>query len=172
MRYLFIVFLIPVISTCATVEYPSISNGGASLTGIDFREYSEKGFLFTVNSPEGNYESRGLLNVTVFPKIIEIDANLYKACIENIGLISRTIKGEEIEFFCREVKPVGARTPMFYGVESMELSDGIELMYLKANEFGADALTEFNIKREIMHDNGLSFTKIIVSGFAINRLDN
>lgn len=39
------------------------------VTGYDFTEYTEKGFLFTPNTYSGEYKSTGLITVTQWPRV-------------------------------------------------------------------------------------------------------
>lgn len=61
-------FLIPLFNSCSgpqTVARDEI----VSVSGFDFTDYAEKGFLFTPESYSGNYQSMGLITVTLWPKV-------------------------------------------------------------------------------------------------------
>ena len=52
-------------SSCKVVEFIPASE---SLTGIDFRPYAEKGFLFTPYKYDGKFFTLSMVSLTVMPK--------------------------------------------------------------------------------------------------------
>lgn len=117
--------------------------------GFNFSPYTAKGFLFTPLLPSGEYESIGLVSVSIQPEIV---------------------RGKE-----GEVAPKGYAGAWYggrrYWVEDVKPGDVIEEMYKKATDMGADALTQFLFTPENIRtdEGGLPVTVFKVSGFAIKR---
>ncbi|MEX1213315.1 MAG: hypothetical protein WEA36_10760 [Balneolaceae bacterium] len=131
-------------SSCATTQP---SDGSVEVLGHDFSEYNEKGFLFTPESYRGEYGSVGIVSVRVWPKIMPADGF------------------EQIDGYERMSDDRGKK----WHVEIINTADAIEQMYLKAQEMGADALTQFSARAVDRRHGGLRVDGIEISGFAIDR---
>jgi hypothetical protein len=145
-RNLLILSLGCVLSSCST---PDHIQRQVIVKGFNFSPYTSKGFLFTPLLPTGDYESIGLVSVSIQPEIT---------------------KGKE-----GETAPKGY-TGTWYGgkrywVEDVSPGDVIEEMYKKSIAMGANALTQFTMTTENIRteEGGLSVTVFKVSGFAVKR---
>jgi len=142
--------LILILDGCAT---PSISVPRKIITsGFNFSEYSNKGFLFTPNTYDGDYESIGLIQLIMTPD----------ARIKNVYTGETSQTGEAI----KKKKWV---------VEEIDPNKGIEEMYNLCIEMKADALTQMEFEPYLeSHAQGtimpVTISGIKISGFAIKRL--
>jgi hypothetical protein len=122
---------------------------------IDFTKYSEKGFLFTPNSYQGDYNSKGLITLTYYP-----DAELIttvKTMKNNVGEVS-TYKES------------------YWNTNSINSNTLLDSIYSICLEMGADAFTQLEILNSppIHHasltTNPVSISGKIINGYAIKRL--
>ncbi|MCH7498388.1 MAG: hypothetical protein IH971_11170 [Candidatus Marinimicrobia bacterium] len=120
-----------------------------SATGFVFSEYSKKGFLFTPNNYDGDYESLGLVQVTYTPR-----ANVVSAPVISDPLYKNWQK--------YRLKP-----------DPLDPQKVIAHIYSICVEMGADALTQMKIEHHSVGPNSLTNNQIIdgikISGFAIKR---
>ena len=121
--------------------------------GYDFTKYTEKGFLFTPNKYQGNYESIGMITLIYYP-----EANLVK-----------TTKKSE----------TGTSSVSYdWKVNNLNSSLLLDSLYSLSSSMGADAFTEFSITdtKEMSYGVGsvspISIKGTTISGFAIRRLRN
>ena len=104
---------------------------------LDFTPYSQQGFMFTPATYHGDFESIGLVTVTVYPEC-------------NFS----TDSSEEVwERACEEIDP----------------QDGLDTMYHKAKDMGADAVTNVQVRTVSVTVKRVRVDGIEVSGFAIRR---
>lgn len=123
------------------------------MQGFDFREYAEKGFLFTPHQYIGEYESRGIITITIYPETKVTKGPTPK------GWVMKKIGG-----------PSGQDTPRYYLEEVIDQSIVIGGAYQAALDIGADAIMDFNIESmAAVLRGGIYQSGYIVSGFAIKR---
>ncbi|RLD45663.1 MAG: hypothetical protein DRI89_00265 [Bacteroidetes bacterium] len=67
MKKLLIVLTITILTSCTSLEKISFIPGEENLYGIDFKRYSDEGFLVTPEKYLGEYESIGLLTYELVP---------------------------------------------------------------------------------------------------------
>jgi len=126
------------------------------LSGIDFREYSNKGFLFTPEKYIGDYESIGLISFVIMPEARK----------------ERVTQNDSYSF----------SSPIMYewNVEEINVQNALDGIYKRSIEMGADALVNFkiSIKEEPIVNKtskmvvSLDEKKLqgyVVEGFAIKR---
>jgi hypothetical protein len=133
---------------CNTTNQLTYLPMSATTTGIDFREYSDKGFLFTPEGFSGEYETRGFLTTTIWPQASRPE-------------------------FTYTQKRVGPWTE-----QQVRIDDAVKKMYEDAVAMGADAVIRFLASPiteevtvgqigsvpEVFRRNGIT-----VSGYAIRR---
>lgn len=144
MKRIALLLIVLLLAGCATERVTRIQRE-VTFTGFDFRQYTEKGFLFTPDVYTGAYDAIGLLNATVFPEAFREE---------------EVVKGER-KLGRWHIRPVDAQ-------------EAIDEMYRQASALGADALVQFSIKSiekdvETGDLAGLVLPGIEVSGFAIKR---
>lgn len=118
-------------------------------SGYDFREYTERGFLFTPETYTESYDAIGLVEITFIP-------NIRRTQQQN----PPRLEGYRLIEFGSDV----------YYVELPDTERLIEEMFEVASDMGADALTRFSIDGETLNNNGFQVSTIKVSGLAIKRL--
>jgi len=117
-------------------------------TGIDFRKYTESGFLFTPEKYSGEYESIGIVNYKLMPAA---------EFVSSYGDQDPTYNG-----------PNSKR----WVTEEIYLGQVIDSLYVMAKEMGADAIMNFEViyEEESRADvYGLKLEGWTARGFAIKR---
>lgn len=158
--------LIPVlciISACASPK-PTTTDGGAIYRVIDFRPYAEKNFLFTTEAPNGEYSSRGLVQVDLIPKITTLGSVHYDA-FKSAG----HLQVDDVDYVSVQEVRLASGEFAYYGVARTNIQAALDEMYELAVEMEADAVTKLNIENQTIIDTGLVYTVIKVTGFAIRR---
>jgi hypothetical protein len=139
---LFIIFLV----SCANP--PSLIEEKFITSGYDFSNYSKKGFLFTPNLYQGDYETIGLIQLSYTPQA----------------------KYDLIRAKQRYGKP-----PYGWEVDEINPKKAIKAIYKECVEMGADALTQMKIETFFEHQaqdthSPITIIGIKISGFAIKRI--
>ena len=125
-------------------------------SGVDFTAFTDREFLFTPERYVEEYESIGVITVTMWP-----EAN--REVMENARRIRRPGR------YTRATE-VGD-----WVIEAITIQDALEAMYQLAAEMGANAVINLEITR-VVEEYGSSITSTLVlqgieiSGFAIRRL--
>jgi len=143
--YLFIIFFV----SCA--KPPSLIHEKFITSGYDFSDYSKKGFLFTPNLYQGDYETFGLIQLSYTPQ-----AKLTEIRVEHKYKSRSYVKKE-------------------WKVDEINPKKAIESIYKACVEMGADALTRMEIETFFeRHAQGttkpITIPGIKISGFAIKRI--
>jgi len=115
---------------------------------LDFRDYSQKNFMFTDAVYLGDFESLSYLDLTFIPEM------------------KTTIEDKEISDYDR--KYIDNR---FLYVQKLSPKNILDSTYSYCVRIGADALTEFKIELKGYKDPeyGIYFSAYTVTGFAIRR---
>jgi len=155
------------ISSCSsTVVKPDEYVGGAYYRVIDFRPFAENGFLFTPEKPTGEYSSKGLVQVELIPKVIEVTISEYRQYSEENGLHLDDIPYHVYKVFVTEG---GNYITRYYAVSTVEIQNALKELYQLAISMDADAVVNLDMSYETVSNKGAPFTKIRVDGFAIKR---
>ena len=145
LKSLSVLIIVAAIAGCSTALY---SPGGFHVSGYDFTQYTDKGFLFTPEKYLGTYDAIGQIHIDFIPRVQEAQSQLVE------------IEGLDIIYY----------GGIYYYVEQINTSDVINHLYEQASEMGANAVTNFNVSSRAWE--GISDIRIVtVSGFAIRRTD-
>ena len=125
--------------------------------GIDFTEYSEKGFLITPEKYMGDYESVGLLNFSI-----------------SSGAVLEKVLVSEVD---EMAKKAGLKNIYHYkwNIEKIDYKELLKFAYNISTEMGGDAITHFQIKYDVQHYTNADgypsvwIPEINVTGFVIKR---
>jgi hypothetical protein len=126
---------------------PEVYPKEMNVTGFDFTKYTEQGFLITPEKYEREYESIGMLNVTVYPRL------------------------EKISLEEPPAQP-GAASPAkeWFVTKEVVAQEVVDSLYVEARSLGADAI--INFRTDVVTQDlkqGVSRTGIQARGFAIDR---
>ena len=151
-KILLIPLLLILFATCA--EPPDLIQEKFIVTGYDFTKYSDKGFLFTPNEYNGEYQSMGLIQLTYMP-----EAKLVTVYVSSLN---------------SEGKPITIKKKK-WKIDPLNVDKVIEDIYNLCMTMGANALTQMDIEPySENHAQGttkpITITGIKISGFAIKRL--
>ena len=70
MRYISFLFIIIILLVTGCKTGYNVSKT-AIVNGYDFTKYSAKGFLFTPESYNGEYEAVGIIEISLYPEVTE-----------------------------------------------------------------------------------------------------
>lgn len=144
-------------TSCAVTLKPSARI--IEFNGIDFRKYSENGFLFTpLTYNEDKYEMKGIVAMNVYPEIRVISSN----------------NSQVINAYKKDKWRIVRTTQGIAAVEIVNISELLDLFYEKALEMNADAVIKFDIISKEDFRLGLNnpITWYELYGYAIERKDN
>ena len=117
--------------------------------GYDFTKYSAQGFLFTPETYNGEYESIGLIEAEIYPKV------------------SRTRPSDDKSAF--DTWTLGTSGTRWY-VGSVSADEVLDSLYTYTKQMGADAVVRLEIGETESRSNGeITFKGVKASGFAIKR---
>lgn len=119
------------------------------ISSYDFTEYTNKGFLFTPEKYNGEYESIGLIEVEIYPGIEKIKD---KAQL-NSGDTWRSSASYKLYKYSQTITP--------YEV--------LDSLYNISYKMGADAVINLEILRSEIQHYEITIEGIRASGFAIKR---
>ena len=151
-KMLMLVVIVSIMFGCAAQKPLLYVDRVESSQGIDFTEYSEKGFLITPEKYLSDYESVGLLSFSISAE----------AKLENL-LIPGMIEGHA-HFQRYEWK-----------IEKINYKDVLEFAYKTSIEMGGDAITNFDIDIDFVHFNNsegypdVDIPWFNITGFVIKR---
>ena len=119
------------------------------ISDIDFRKYSDHGFLFTPFEYSGKYESVGIVSATIFPS-----ARYYSMTSSDNGAGS----------------PIGGA----WTVQRVFANDVIDSLYSKYSALGANAIVDLKLSNATKQYNSgmmnaIELQGVTVTGFAIKR---
>lgn len=130
---------------------PDVYKKSMEVSGYDFTEYTDQGFLITPEGYQGEYQSIGVLSVTVWPRI-------ERRPVEDDTLAQPGADSPAREWFITEA------------VDPQEVVDSL---YVEARSMGADAVMNFRTEfvEEDLEDGPVR-PGVRVRGFAIDRVDD
>lgn len=140
MRWFIMLLFISLIS-CSTVK-PMEEQ--ITVSGFDFTKYADQGFLFTPEAYLGEYQSIGVISVTIWPSVSESP---------NVS-----------------AKGVTQRQRWYIG--QLNVNKAIDRIYQQASNMGADGIMRFDVRSIERNNGGLRIEGAEISGFAIDRPDN
>ncbi|MBS3945280.1 MAG: hypothetical protein KGZ42_07275 [Melioribacter sp.] len=135
-RIILVTSIIVVLTSCKNLEAPKT----VDIYLYDFTKYAEKGFLFTPETYNYEYESMGMIYVQIYPEIKR--------------------KGED--------KYMGDPEKN-YVIGKIDVSEAIEQLFQSAKKIGANAIIRFQINSISKQNSSLLIEGIEASGFAIKR---
>lgn len=139
--------LIFIISSCGPLKHIP---GYEIFMGVDFRPYSEKGFLITPHEYHGEFTSIYMIDYILMP-----EASYQPAQYEDN----------------QKVEEGGWR----FSYKDADIEHAVESIYNKCVEMGADAIMDFNIQtHEDEYDfipNPVTVKGLLITGVAIKRGD-
>lgn len=144
MRYATLLLIAALIVGCGPSR--AVYEKTTTVSGYDFTEYTEDGFLITPGTYDGDYQSVGVLEVTVYP-------------------------GLRYEKDNQPVEVVGPHDPPMNWtlVDSVKAQEVVDSLYEEAREMGADAITRFDTQIVTAKTEDMNWYGIQASGFAIRR---
>lgn len=147
MRYLLVLILLSFVTNACTGPETVARDETINVTGYDFSEYTDKGFLITPEQYLGDYQSIGLITVTQWPEVKEQE-------------VMRPVPGKA------RMQRV---TKMDHG--EINVRKAIDEIYKVAKDMGADAITRFDVTPTERKNGTLVVPGVEISGFAIERED-
>lgn len=120
------------------------------ITVLDFTNFTGRGFLFTPLTYDGDYESVGLIAVTMFP-----DATVEQVPIPG----SNTVHKKQ------------------WAIGALDIQAALEQAYQECVNLGADALTQLDVQSVTQSFVGVTDPPLVlqgyqITGFAIRRQSN
>lgn len=145
--------------SCTNINFAQ--SGGYTFNGIDFREFTEKGFQFTPENPEGEYQSVGIIEVDFYPEIVEIDINTYNTAKRNGGYVIGN-KDYSVQ------RTYLNNTAEYFAIEKFNTDSLLNEIYELASGWGANAIVNLRFESESF-TTGITWSKVSVRGFAIKK---
>lgn len=144
MKRLLIIALFATVS-CTTTQPVSRA---VNVAGLDFRDYTQEGFLMTPYQYDEGYDSRGIVSVTIWPEVIKSGTSGSRTGID--FQIVQTTEGEWL-------------------VERLRVKEALDEIYDQATAMDADAIADIQVNYVQEYNGALRMTGIEVEGFAIKR---
>ena len=155
----YFVILSMLMFSCKVIELSHIPQKEI-IKGIDFRKYTEKGFLITPEKYNGEYESIGIINYLIMP-----EANRK---IQEVVIPTTKSKWEDSDYIYRRSEGI-----FKWVIKEVDVQIALDGIYKQCIEIGADALVNFSAvseNEEYLYTNPpLSLKGIRITGFAIKR---
>jgi len=143
--------LVLVAMLAAACGGPEVYKKSMEVAGYDFTEYTDQGFLITPESYQGEYQSIGVLSVTVWPRI------------EQRPVEDDTLAQPGPESPARE----------WFITDAVDPQEVVDSLYVEARSMGADAIMNFRTEPAQQDlDNGPTRAGVRAQGFAIDRVDD
>lgn len=157
MKKLLTLFTIILFAGCGTFS-SSVSERDEfyAVHGYDFTDYTKKGFMFTPEMYQENYESVGLIEISYSPSFLEIPGDASGDALMDYQ-DSRVYRD-----------PVEDK---YWRVSRASSEELIERAYEQATELGADALVNFRLVSDTWTNGQLAVETLTLRGFAIKRTD-
>lgn len=149
-------FLVIILAAWACAPLKKIDSYSL-LNKVDFRPYSEKGFLFTPEKYNGDYESIGIIDFIKMP-----------------GAVYSNIKNMKGNTAYLPESPEYPETTSQWFFEPIDLNQVLEELYQQCQSLGADALMNFKLeanedKYSVDISNPTTVVGYRITGFAIKR---
>lgn len=120
------------------------------VTGLDFRPYAERGFLFSPERYDGNFESRGVIKVQVIPQVKKLDF-VYERVDQTAWV---------------QLGPPSS----VWVAERLDSKSVVEEVYKAATNMGADAVVRFEVSTREIRNGEILVPIYEATGFAIKRI--
>ena len=121
-----------------------------TITGYDFRPFSERGFLFTPADFAGRYEAVGFLTLRFTPES------------NKASFSDATEEARERGFW---------KGNSYWIYNTVDIDDLLESYYSEATQLGANGVIHFNVAVEDAEVLGVPIPVYTLSGFAIRLLE-
>ena len=153
LKFLFVVFVLFAMGSCAPPKFTN-SPGYMYHVGFDFREYADKGFLFTPEPYAGEHTVRGMITFYLHPEVKYAEGKLTGA------------DGYRIKHFFTDSRE------MTQAVQELKIDELIRYIYDISIEWGGDAFTNFNYTDLIRRTDKSELSEYniaVVTGVVIKR---
>ena len=160
-----IVLLSMFLSNCGSTNVVPMNESFVTIS-YDFREYTEKGFMFTPEKYLGEYESIGLIEVLYIPEFKDGHSDDIGAHVLVDGRIYLYDKQDEYMIYADPHTQF-----KLWFVSRPNTTQLIREAFESADEMGANAITNFRIIPTFYDNNKLEVSTVKLSGFAIRRIE-
>lgn len=109
---------------------------------VDFSPFKDRGFLFTPESYNGDYDGVGLIEIVFRPPVT----------------VTRTSDGG-----------FWGGSGLKYETETVDMESALEELYNRASSMGSDAVVNFRMRYVSVLTGQRYFDSLVLSGFAIKR---
>lgn len=133
---------------CACAVGPTFIPSKSELYSVDFRPYSDRGFLFSPGDYPGEYEAIGMVTYVIWPSARKVAMPIVN---ERTGGSMKTVS--------------------VWLADTIRVDQALKHAYEHTLEIGADALIQFDIKPVNRNVADTNLEGVEVSGFAIRRKD-
>ena len=136
MKNIFYVALLGIALVGCSTYNNVTTEGGFTSYGLDFRSYTNDGFLITTESPNGDYKTIGLIEVNLSPEVKRVLKSDYEYAKNNETGYSgqKVFNGDKLEY---------------YLVEIVDVQKAIDEIYKISSNWGANAIFNLNINSDI-----------------------
>lgn len=145
MRIIILLLLLSFITSTCTGPQTVARDEVINVTGYDFSEYTDQGFLITPEQYLEDYQSIGLITVTQWPAV---------------NKSVRSVPNSD---------GTGYRKVEEFHSENINVEKAIDEIYKVATNMGADAITRFDVTPTSRMNGTLRVQGVEISGFAIKR---
>jgi hypothetical protein len=135
-----VIALALLLCSCGSPVLFSRIDRSVEIAAIDFTSFTSRGFLFTPLTFEGDYESVGLIAVTIYPD----------ATIEEVPVPGTT-----------------AVRKKQWAVGDLDVQAALEQAYQECVEMGADALTQMVVQSVTKSYVGVTSPPLVLQGYQI-----
>lgn len=154
-HYLILLAVVMLFTACGTAEMLTNRRKEISTFAIDFRKYTDKGFLFMPDEYFGEYEVKGIITAELHPEVSYVEGHIPA--------------GDDFVVHHFTTEDFRTRTQVIQVPDMEELLDHI---YELSIEWGGDAFTHFESSMEVGHTNdspNASYYYYTISGIVIER---
>lgn len=123
-------------------------------SGYDFRQYTEKGFLFTPEAYFGEYESVGVLDIEISPEVKEVN-----------------YEGDEVDNENKWIFLRSTNDGSLWKVQRVSPQEVLDEFYKEAIKMGADAVIRLSFDNIEESNDEFTYYGLSATGFAIKRIE-
>lgn len=125
-----------------------------AITPYDFTEYTAKDFVFTPEMYDGEYESRGMIEIKYMPRFVEISGNASAEMLQDYQ--ESYVVQDPIE-------------NKYWRITRPKPDEIIRMAYEQAQEMDADAVVNFSLGADVTENGDIRVQTLTLTGFAIKR---